>query len=373
MRFLLLSGLACLAAAVGVDAQRSAGPRRASAPARLLVATADDPALGELVRFGGRDTRPGTLGPTPGSTRLRRFGSHVWTIAPNGRAVTRVRTDGTDQELFDFGPDSNPQDVHVVGPVAYVSLREDPSLWRIVPSTGATAPVVDLSGLARPGEELFVGTLERDGDRLFVQVELEPDPATGKRDRGVLAVVDLATETLIDVDPIEPGTQGVALRGAPPHLEMQVLPADRGLFVSTTNGRLDNRGGIERVDLDALESTGFVLTEDRVGADLGGFVMLTPTSGFFVFHTDIVASTHLKPFDEEGAPPGPEIVFLLGAAVDQLIHDPVGQRLFLPTGPAFVPSVPGFFTIDLDRQEAVEFTPTSQRAHDALLLRGRAR
>ena len=68
------------------------------------------------------------------------------------------------------------------------------------------------------------------------------------------AVVDLASEQLVDVDPVAAGVQGVALLGAPPRFAMQVLGDT--LFVRTTDSLHDVRGGVERVDLTRLPSTG---------------------------------------------------------------------------------------------------------------------
>ena len=91
--------------------------------------------------------------------------------------------------------------------------------------------------------------------------------------------------------------------------------------------------------------------------------------GYFVFHTDIVPSTHLKSFTPAGATPGPEIVFLLGKEVDELVHDPVAGRVYLPTSDAWHPGPLGLYVIDDETDRAVGFLSTQQRAHDAVLMR----
>jgi hypothetical protein len=192
------------------------------------------------------------------------------------------------------------------------------------------------------GAAIELGTMERDGARLFVQVRVAA--AAGAEDAreldtGALAVVDLATETLLDVDPVAPGVQGVALQGAPPRFRMQIVPGTRRLFVSTTDSTNDVRGGVEMVDLDALASVGYAVSEATGHSDMGGFVMLDDDAGYYVFHTDLLASTHLVPFTVSGGPaPSPAIVDLLGDTVDSLAYDPILRRLYLPSGFAGGPS-----------------------------------
>jgi hypothetical protein len=131
---------------------------------------------------------------------------------------------------------------------------------------------------------------------------------------------------------------------------MQIL--GRTLFVSTTDSFLDECGGIEMVDLDLLASTGFALSEAQVSADMGGFVMTAPDEGYFVFHTDIVASTHLKHFTIPNGPdPGFEIVVLLGDTVEVIAHDPVLGRVFLPSG--FAWGEPGLYVVSTQTNELI--------------------
>jgi len=180
----------------------------------------------------------------------------------------------------------------------------------------------------------------------------------------------METGELVDADPARPGTQAVELAGAPPHLKMRIR--GRRLFVSTTLHRLDNRGGIEMVDLDRLVAIGFALTEEQAsGADLGGFVLTGDDAGYFVLHTDIVASTHLHRFTVSGGPvQGPELITLLGDAVDSLAYDARARRLFRPTGDARFGPAPGVFVLDTRTDRVVPGTPfdTGLRAHDVVVV-----
>jgi hypothetical protein len=149
-----------------------------------------------------------------------------------------------------------------------------------------------------------------------------------------IAVVDIATEQLIDVDPATPGVQAITLQGTAPRLKMQVVSQTRRLFVSAT-GDFFEQGGIEMIDLDALPSVGLAVSESGgpVGADLGPFVMVTPERGYLVFSTDLVISSHLKNFTVSGGvEPGPELHLSAGYFASVLVHERQNCTFFYAEG-----------------------------------------
>ncbi len=339
---------------------------------RLYAATADDFDSGLLVTAqGGPPWAVNKLAETKGGRLVRSFGKFLYVIDDAHGVILRVKRDGTERSWIDVGARSAPQDIHVKDDVAYVTRRDNARLLRIHLPTGIQTESVDLSVLAHGQAAISLRTMERDNKRLFVQVQFEQGgssavPVPGPSG-GVLAVVALGTETLIDVDPSTFGIQGVTLAGAPPRLKMQKV--DRTLFVSTTDERLDGHGGIEMVDMDALKSVGYALSEAAFGADLGGFVMTSAKEGYFVFHTDIVASTHLKPFSiDGGVPPGLEIVVLLGDFVDSLAHDPVAKQIYLPSGFAGFGATPGIYVVSTVTNQVVGVpVDTVERPHDVIV------
>jgi hypothetical protein len=215
--------------------------------------------------------------------------------------------------------------------------------------------------------------MERDGSRLFVQLRFDTvtdDPEAGSPAvRGALAVVDLATETLIDLDPVAPGVQGIDLVGEPPHGKMTFQPRRRLLYVSSTGVALNVAGGIEKVDIDAGVSMGLVVTEKQIGLDLGGFVFTSEDGGYLMFHTEIIPSTHLTRFTVPGGISGISQFFgLLGDAVNVLVHDPSTNTLFLPSGDAFAPGT-GVYAFDTDTDTLIGgAVNTGMRPHDILLI-----
>lgn len=349
-------------AQVGAHAQLP----KAAAP-EVWVATSHFLGAGSLVRLHGEPPGVAEEIALPDEIdRLRAFGDDIFALSSQGGTITRVRRGkGAPAEVWDFGPGSAPRDVLVVGGEAVVSLGGSTALRRVDLATGDVETWTDLAPLAAKEEALELGTLARDGDRLFVQVKLDASPALADpppTDRGVLGVVGLGRGRLLDVDPGVPGVQGVALEGAPPGGKMQVL--GRELFVSTATAVLDGRGGIEVVDLDGLVSLGLVLSEEVI-ADLGGFVMTGPEAGWFVFHTDLLASSHLKPFTVAGGPSAEPEVIVIFDVVDALAWDAVRGKVYLPSG---FGSAPGVWVADVAGEVISGFYPTGLPARDVVVV-----
>ncbi len=365
-----LAIVSTLLAALTGEPVKPVGP--ADEVSRLWALTSDDSLAGAVVSVrGGAPWRAHVLARTDGGRLLRRFGGMLFVVNSGTGTLRRVAIVGGAVRDYDLGAGSEPQDVHVppplpFGPLAYVTRRHDPFLLELELATGVMRDVLDLSPVGG-GAPIALGTMERDGSRLFVQVRVESGNDAPGEAHGVLAVVDLVQRTLIDVDPLAPGIQGIALQGAPPRFKMQIVAGTRTLFVSTTDSLLDVRGGIEMVDLDALASTGFALTEEVGASDMGGFVMTSPDDGYYVFHTDILASTHLKHFRVPNAPdPGFEIVVLLNDTVDAIAHDPARSAIFLPSGVAW--GTPGLYRVSTRTNQLVgPPIDTLQRPHDVLV------
>jgi hypothetical protein len=89
-------------------------------------------------------------------------------------------------------------------------------------------------------------------------------------------------------------------------------------------------------------------------AALGGFAMVDDERGYFLFHTDIIASNHLKPFTiSGGSEPGLEIVFDGGTYLDALLIDPLTSLLYMPaSGPPG-----GLYIVDTKTDEQADGSP----------------
>ncbi len=238
--------------------------------------------------------------------------------------------------VYALGENSEPEDIAVTSAdTAYITRRRGTRLLRLDLRSGATTESVDLSPFADDDGVPDLGTMIVDRGRLFVQIRrMNEDGPFGLAPPGYLAVVDLATEQLVDVDPQVPGVQAIELQGTAPKLRMQILPDVRRLYVSATGGFFD-AGGLEVIDLGTLRSHGLIVREADgfTGADLGAFVMVTPERGYVVYSTDLDLSSHLKAFSVTGGvEPGPELHVSVGYSVPALALDRRAGTLFVPDG-----------------------------------------
>jgi hypothetical protein len=154
------------------------------------------------------------------------------------------------------------------------------------PQTGARLDSVSLAVLGDSADGLCeMHRMLLRGDSLFIEVQRldrrgflwTPVPPS------YLAVVDIASNTLVDADPAAPGVQGIPLEGTNPDAPMQEDPATGDLLVpeAGANG-VEDAGGVERVDPAEWRSRGFMVTESALGGDLVDFTLYSDTLGFAI-------------------------------------------------------------------------------------------
>ncbi len=246
-------------------------------------------------------------------------------IDPQHWSVTRT---------FNLPVGTQPKDVAVVSPkTAYLTPRFGTHLLRLDLETGATQSVVDLSSFANDDGIPDLGMMAEHDGKLFVQIRRERHGEFTYEPPAYLAVIDLATEQLVDVDPIVDGVQAIQLVGTAPKLKMQVMPETNQLLVGATGIGLDD-GGIEAIDLTTLASKGLIIEEAtrETGLDLGGFVMITPDHGFLAYTTDLTLSSHLHKFRSDGKVEPEQLHVGVGFLASTLVHDAGTNSLFFPNG-----------------------------------------
>ena len=188
---------------------------------------------------------------------------------------------------------SNPQDAITLGATrVYVAQLASPRIAILDPTRDGMAAVtgsVDLSPVRSPLDTDPSGSPEpvafaRSGARVYVALENLSSfaPVTN----GTLAVIDPATDTLVDTDPTTPGVQPIALSNRNP---IAMVPAGDGRVAVSEAGVvafmppqvLD--GVIEAVDLVAGHPvTAQRVTEMQLGGDVSGIVMFDATHGWVV-------------------------------------------------------------------------------------------
>ncbi|MCK4512806.1 hypothetical protein KAW64_13760, partial [bacterium] len=199
------------------------------------------------------------------------YGDNIQVLDPSQDFATILQ--------FSVGPGSNPQDIAFVSESrAYVSRNESVLLYEVDPTTGAVTDSIDLSALADADGLPEMSGMALRGGLLFVAVQrLDRDYYWTPVPPSYLAVVDTATNELVDIDTVSPGIQGIELPATNPYRDILVDENTGLLYVACSGnwGSLD--GGIVEVDPVALEAIRFVSTEAQLGGDLYDFTF--PVSG----------------------------------------------------------------------------------------------
>jgi len=274
-----------------------------------------------------------------GDPVLRFAGDHLYAVSEVDGSVAAIDCESWSvTRVYTVGAQNHPLDIAVVSPgIAYLTTRDSTQLLRLNLETGAVQNALDVGGFTNPGGLLVAGMMAIDAGRLIVQVTRFESAAAGAAaaadPTGYLAVVDIATDQLVDVDPIEPGIQAIALQGTFPKYKMKLLRDQRRLYLSASGAYFDD-GGLEQVDLDALASLGLVIAEadGNTAADLGSFTLVAPDRGFLVSSTDFVASSHLARFSLAGTIQLEELFVTVNYRVPTMIHDPQTHAIFVPDG-----------------------------------------
>jgi hypothetical protein len=171
---------------------------------------------------------------------------------------------------FSVGVASNPHDIAFISEQrAFVTRYETTALWEIDPSTGEHTDTIDLSALADADGLPEMDKLAVEGSYLYVTLQrLDRDYGWEPVSPALLAVVDLSTNTLLDMDPALPGLQGLPLLGTNPNSGIVVDPRTGDFLIGEAGSFYELDGGIERYDPTTRQSLGFAVTEAELGGNL---------------------------------------------------------------------------------------------------------
>jgi hypothetical protein len=189
---------------------------------------------------------------------------------------------GTPLTQFSTGNGTNPHDmVFVSESKAYISRYVHSQLLIVNPGTGDSLGVVDLSEFSDSDGFPEMSQLALYNSHLFVVCQrLDQNNGFAPTDFSVIAVVDVTTDQVVDVDVSAIGNQGIVMEG-----KNSSGASQRGdkWVLSTVNtfGDLTD-GGIEVIDLANLESEGIVIGEVALGGNLNSVAMSSDSRGYVV-------------------------------------------------------------------------------------------
>ncbi len=265
---------------------------------------------------------------------LRPYQGLLYVLTPESGVVRVLDRDGNLVGSAFVDPASGPVDIAPIGDGAfYVSTATDGRVTRMDLGGGITRSFVDLHELDEPDEEPDPGMMIVDGGLLYVQLRRLDDKTPWMfAPRGALAVIDLASGSLVDMDEQTPGVQAMELTGPHPRLKMRIDDGSRRLFVSSSGADSYTwtiTGAIDVVDLDSVEVLGAVIDES-VG-NFSAVWPMGPTTGYVMVHTDIVASSHLSVYGEPGSPFPRQIALELFGYVEAFACDARLGLVCMPT------------------------------------------
>ncbi len=198
---------------------------------------------------------------------------------------------------FSVGNGTNPQDIAFVSETkAYVARRASERVLVVNPATGDSLGSIDLSFVADADglpEAKFMTIFD---GRLYVTCQrLDRNNESAPTDRSEVVVVDVDTDTPLDLDAAQDGVQGIVLQAKNPFGGQVRIGAK--LFVSCI-GTFDDPadGGIEVLDLQNNRTEGILLGEADLGGNAGAFAMLSEDRGYMVV-SDTSFVNHLKGFN----------------------------------------------------------------------------
>ncbi|MCY3789780.1 MAG: T9SS type A sorting domain-containing protein [Gemmatimonadetes bacterium] len=226
---------------------------------------------------------------------------------------------------FSVGNGANPHDIEIVAPdKAYVTRYDAASLLIVNPQDGAELGEIDLSAFADADGLPEVSQIVRVGDRLYLSCQrLDRNGGWGPVDVSYLIVVDLATDTLVDVDPNAEGVQGIALSAANPN-SMAVVGERIAVGVVVNFG--DRSGGVEIVDTATNRSLGLAVSEEDLGGDITSMVLVDQNRGYAVVADENFANS-VRPFELSSGTVDAPIENISGGFIPSLAVD--GDRLIV--------------------------------------------
>ncbi len=195
---------------------------------------------------------------------------------------------------FSVGAGRNPQDIAFAPDgAAYVSCYDEAVLLRVDPVTGAVLEEISTSDFADADGLPETGWMEVVGWRLHVTAQrLDRDNWYTPAGPGLLLVYDMQARAWIDADPALAGVQGIALQGANPWCQPELAPGGQLLRLGCAGWYGLADGGVEEIDLVALRSLGWLVTEAALAGDLLDFTLAGEDRAFAIvsdaaFHTAV--------------------------------------------------------------------------------------
>lgn len=230
---------------------------------------------------------------------------------------------------FSVGNGSDPHDIAFASSTkAYITRYNTTELWIVDPSTGAHTGSIDMSSLADSDGIPEMDKMLVVGNRLFVSIQrLDRNNYWLPAGNGIIAVVDMTADTLIDVDPSMEGHQDIVLSSSNPYSDIQFDPFSGRLFVSCVGTWGVADGGVELVDPESMTEEGYMIKENAAGGDINDVEVISTEKGYLIV-TDTNFYNVLRSFNPSSGEAG-ETIYAPQAYTLSDIEVSPAKKLFL--------------------------------------------
>ena len=252
---------------------------------------------------------------------------------------------------FSVGNGTNPQDIAFASPEkAYVSRYASASILVVDPRDGTALGEIDLSSFADADGIPEMVQMVVFGNRLYVACQrLDRDGSFEPVEPSLLIVIDMFTDTIVDMDGSREGVQGWELSATNPN---SLALAGDELFVALTGSFGDETGGIEILNLADGTTRGIVVDEAALGGDLNWLELVSNVKGFAIV-SDADFLNHVKPVDLARGIVGEPLAEHSRAFTPSLAVD--GSRLIVPDRGLFTaPETAGLLIYDANTDTLLE-------------------
>lgn len=264
-------------------------------------------------------------------------------IETDGRYVFVLNRQGSDSILvldsrsnfsvvanYSTGSGSNPYDIEVLSSSkAYVSRYGTTSVLIVNPLTGEQLGTIDLSAYADSDGNPEMAEMVAVNGKVYVLMQrlVSFNPSAP----GLVAVIDTATDSLVDADATAAGTQAVTLNCYNPQY-MDYLAATGKLYISCSGSYYDSTvpGGIDVLDPATLAVSNLI-SKDTLGGAPGDLAVASSTNGYVVVSGSDWVNRVWAFNPTTGALTGAAPVYTAGGYVPEVGLDPFGYLLISET------------------------------------------
>jgi len=209
---------------------------------------------------------------------LERFGADTVTLVDNKSPFNIL-------SQYSVEAGSNPVDMDLLSEETGIVTRNNltrPAIISLVDGSLNTE-AIDLSNFADSDGIPEASAVKVIEGKIFIALQLldRGTPLWDPTGPGKVVVLNSENFDLIDVNPATPQEDLIVLSGANPLVPFYESPVDTSrILIAEVGFYGQTDGGIEGIDVNTYEKTGFIITEEVLGGDISAWVVVDEHTGY---------------------------------------------------------------------------------------------